>query len=135
MQVTIGDRTVTLEAPDPLEVMDVVDLYGRNPNRAALAALGLSWRSVARPKVTPAQCRWDMGVYAGKVLSELEGKGAPRAEIMVAAHQAMMLVIDAYIPEEEVAGVEGNSDAGETSASTSSKSSVNGDSAPVASAA
>lgn len=88
------------EPVSPRDIMatwEVARLATGAPERAAAAAIMVCWPDdlLRRPKVTMAQCSYDVGDYGAKVTTALVAAGCTLGEITTAGLAAMRLVLGA----------------------------------------
>jgi len=110
--VEIGGRSVELVCPASYAVRSEIWLASAtNQQRAAGAALGACWRGSSRPKVDYRACAYDPLRYGGMVIDELHSRGCDLREIMTAGIEALRLVSQDMLHEQEVADAADFSDA------------------------
>lgn len=114
--VRLGAKQVTLRAPDDMFVRwEVQELGAQSLPRARGAALGLCLHGLDRPRVTPAQCRYDLAEYGAQVVRELLQRGVPKLHILQAGTQAYVLCARGVLTMDDIEAAVGNSDGGEGS--------------------
>jgi hypothetical protein len=102
-----GVKVVAIVPGSQALAWDLLEFHGRNHNRAALVALGVS---MVKPKLkrTLQNCRWDLGVFAEHVSVELDGKGVGYVAAIAAGRQMWAAITDQLISGEAMEAAEGN---------------------------
>lgn len=114
--VRLGAKQVTLRAPDDVFARwEVQELGAQSLPRARGAALGLCLHGLDRPRVTPAQCRYDLAEYGAQVVRELLQRGIPKLHILQAGTQAYVLCARGVLTMDDIEAAAGNSDGEEGS--------------------
>ena len=98
--ITLGGRDIPLRVPpSPSMRLDVFFAAAKSLDRAAVAALGVSWGDrESQPRVTYARAKYDALAYGGAVLDELIGRGLTYRDIMRAAGEAFVMIESSVRP-------------------------------------
>jgi len=105
--VKLGGVDIRLAPPaSPTVRWDILVHKPQNYLRANAAALGVCWRGKNPPKANLGMCGYSIGMYGGKVLDELLGRGLEFSEINAAGETACALLVPGLVSEQEVAAAE-----------------------------
>ena len=103
-QIEIGGRTYAATLPASYtQRMEIAMLMGVNALRAAAAVLGLSVPGLV--KVTLSACRYDVGLYSGRVLDRLHADaGLEAVDVLEAAAPLLEELGELLAPSESEVG-------------------------------
>lgn len=115
--VILGGRELKLGMPRYALAASIATFMGGTTNEAAGAAacLGICWEAGEEPR-PPAQfrrCKSETIPYGEAVLEELHRRGIDFRDVIKAGRSCFAAMADVLIPDTEVAGAEGNSEAPE----------------------
>jgi hypothetical protein len=112
MEVTINDQVINLKLPQSFSQRNEIATAAiTNLHRAAAAALGVCWTGKGSPS-TRYETSWSPLIYGGQVTDELVARGIPWSEIFAAGVVAYTYLAESLPREEEVATIEGFTEAG-----------------------
>lgn len=118
-EVEILGRKVRLALPKSQTIaIECTGMLQNSPVRGLGACLAACWQAGAgrgAPKASLTACNYNVGLWGGKVVDELFGRGLTMADLQRAGMVAYNLLIGSLITEQEVKAAEGFSEAPEGS--------------------